>query len=104
MARRARVTSNTAITAVIGLAIVLALVLGVARLVRALGLAPAQPQPGSGRARRLCLLESLHLDPRRRLLLARCGEHEVLILTGGPQDLLLTMPQVEADACRRDAP
>lgn len=78
-------------SALAGLALVLALVLIAARAARAFGL--AAPRPPAGAGRRLALLESLPLDPRRRLLLARCDGQEVLILTGGPQDVLLPVPR-----------
>ncbi|MBW4092076.1 MAG: flagellar biosynthetic protein FliO [Proteobacteria bacterium] len=37
----------------------------------------------------LALEASFALDPRRRVLLLRCADRQVLLLTGGPQDLLL---------------
>ena len=39
--------------------------------------------------RRLALLETLALDPRRRLLLVACDGREALLLTGGPADLVV---------------
>ena len=39
--------------------------------------------------RRLAVQEVLALDSRRRLLLLRCDEREVLLLTGNGQDALL---------------
>ena len=44
---------------------------------------------GTGRGSGLVLEASLALDPRRRLHLLRCADRQVLLLTGGPQDLLL---------------
>ncbi|MCO6419903.1 flagellar biosynthetic protein FliO [Siccirubricoccus sp. KC 17139] len=53
---------------------------------RALG----RRQGGAARpGRRLALLESLALDPRRRLLLIRCDGREALLLTGGTEDRML---------------
>jgi flagellar protein FliO/FliZ len=52
-------------------------------LLRATGLAPQS----SGQ--RLKLQEVLALDARRRLIILRCDGREVLLLTGGPQDLCL---------------
>lgn len=37
----------------------------------------------------LILRESLALDPRRRIHLVQCGERQVMLLTGGPQDLVI---------------
>lgn len=42
-----------------------------------------------GAARTLAIEQSLALDPRRRLLLIRCEGRHLLLLTGGPQDLLI---------------
>ena len=48
---------------------------------------------GTGRrlptARRLGVEEMLAIDPKRRLLLIRCDEQRILLLTGGPADLIL---------------
>ena len=66
-----------AATALLG---VLGLIGVLARLARASGFAPA------ARAGRLGLVEQLPLDPRRRLVIARCDGREVLLLLGGPQD------------------
>jgi flagellar protein FliO/FliZ len=39
--------------------------------------------------RRIAVQEVLALDSRRRVLLLRCDEREVLLLTGGSQDAVL---------------
>jgi flagellar protein FliO/FliZ len=80
-------TLTTAFTA---LAAVLALVLLAGRAARRFGLAGAAGRAGSP-GRRLALVETLALDPRRRLSLIRCDGRELLVLTGGPQDLLLPL-------------
>jgi flagellar protein FliO/FliZ len=54
------------------------LVPGMARF----GLAP-------GRVRRLSLIESLPLDPRRRLVLVRADGRDHLLLIGGESDLVI---------------
>ncbi|PWC28263.1 flagellar biosynthetic protein FliO [Teichococcus aestuarii] len=86
--------SELALSALVALVVVLGLVVLAGQVVRRLGLAPglaAAGRRGSGAApRRLALLESLPIDPRRRLLLLRCDGRELLVLTGGPQDLLLS--------------
>jgi flagellar protein FliO/FliZ len=72
------------ITASVALLAVLLLVALAARLIRMGGWTP-RPQPG----KLLALRESVALDPRRRLLLVECGQKRVVLLTGGPQDLVV---------------
>lgn len=76
-------------TALAALAAVLLLILVLSRVLRRFGLASAVPGPG---ARRLAVLEVLPLDGRRRLLLIRCDEAPMLLVTGGPQDVLVPLP------------
>jgi flagellar protein FliO/FliZ len=40
----------------------------------------------------LAIEQVLALDPRRRLLLVRCGPRRLLLLTGGPQDIVVGWP------------
>ncbi len=68
--------------ALLALAAVLALAWGAARLARHTRLVPPKGQ-------RLQLLEALPLDSRRRLLLLRCDGRELLLLTGGSQDVVV---------------
>lgn len=46
---------------------------------------------GVGRAagRRLAVEEAVALDPRRRLVLLRCDGRNLLVLTGGAQDVVV---------------
>jgi flagellar protein FliO/FliZ len=46
-------------------------------------------QPRSRPGRTLVLRESIALDPRRRVHLVQCGERQVVLLTGGGQDLVI---------------
>jgi flagellar protein FliO/FliZ len=70
------------LNAMAALAVVL-LLLGLgARALRASGVAA---RPG----KRLAVQEVLAIDPRRRLVLARCDGREVLLLTGGGQDAVI---------------
>jgi flagellar protein FliO/FliZ len=71
------------LTAGIALLFVLGLILLLVRLLRATGLAP------QAAGQRLKLQEALALDARRRIIILRCDGREVLLLTGGPQDLCL---------------
>lgn len=41
---------------------------------------------------RLRLVQSIALDPRRRVTLLQCDGVAVLLLTGGPADLVLSAP------------
>lgn len=86
-------TLGTTLTGVAGLALVLALVLLAARAARIFGIAPGLPVRSGTAPRSLVLAETLALDPRRRLMLVRCKERELLVLTGGPQDILLPVPE-----------
>ena len=71
------------LTAGLALLFVLGLMLLLARVLRATGLAPQTA------GQRLKLQEVLALDARRRVIILRCDGREVLLLTGGPQDLCL---------------
>ncbi len=46
-------------------------------------------QPRSRTGRTLALRESIVLDQRRRIHLVQCGERQVVLLTGGGQDLVI---------------
>jgi flagellar protein FliO/FliZ len=72
------------VTSAGALLLVLALVALAARLVRmgAYGL-----RPGTGKF--LAVQESVALDSRRRLHLVQCGQRQVLLLTGGSQDVVV---------------
>ena len=45
------------------------------------------PRPRAGRT--LIVRESIALDPRRRIHLVQCGQRQVVLLTGGGQDLVV---------------
>ena len=70
--------------AVSALALVLATAFLAAWLLRRLGL--ARPAP---RGSRIALVDSLQIDPRRRIVLIRCEGRQVLLATGGGSDVLL---------------
>jgi flagellar protein FliO/FliZ len=63
---------------------VLALIAGGARLLSARGWS-GRPRSGT----RLALQESLAIDPKRRLHLVQCGNRQVVLLTGGAQDVVV---------------
>jgi flagellar protein FliO/FliZ len=72
------------LTALAALCVVLGLVWAGARAARLSGLAP---RPTGGRL--LAVRDALALDSRRRLLVVRCGARDVVLLTGGGQDLVV---------------
>lgn len=74
------------ITIAVGaLAGVLALIWILQRILRSGAMRPLS-------AGRLRVVQSVALDPRRRVVLLQCDGAEVLVLTGGPADLLLSAP------------
>jgi flagellar protein FliO/FliZ len=75
---------SSLLTAVAALVVVLALVWAGARAARFTGLAP---RASSGRI--LTLQDAIALDSRRRLVVVRCGARDVVLLTGGAQDLVV---------------
>jgi flagellar protein FliO/FliZ len=46
-------------------------------------------RPQSRPGKTLILRESVALDPRRRVHLLQCGQRQVVLLTGGGQDLVI---------------
>jgi len=81
-------TAATPLSAVLALAAVVGLIL-LARhllpLLPAVARAARGPATGGG----LALEQALPLDPRRRLLVVRCGPRRLLLLVGGPQDVVV---------------
>jgi len=55
--------------------------------------APARPRP---RPRRLRIEEVRQLDSKRRLVLIACDGQDLLLLTGGPSDLVIRRGPVDA--------
>lgn len=80
-------SGNTILTAVFALGIVVVLIiLGVWLLKLVFN---ASTNVARGRNRRLSVVDSLPLDPKRQLLIVRRDNVEHLILTGGPQDVVV---------------
>jgi flagellar protein FliO/FliZ len=75
---------TSVVTAVIALLAVLGLIWLAGRAARIGGMAR---RPATGGA--LSVQDVLALDARRRLHLIECGEHRVLLLTGGVQDIVV---------------
>jgi flagellar protein FliO/FliZ len=70
------------LSAALALAGVLGALALVLRGLRAAGL-------GRAEGKRIGVVEAVALDGRRRLLLLRCDGREMLVMTGGPQDVAL---------------
>lgn len=80
-------SGNTIVTAVFALGIVIVLIiLGVWLLKMVFN---ASTNVARGRNRRLSVVDSMQLDPKRQLLIVRRDNVEHLILTGGPQDVVV---------------
>lgn len=80
--------AEQALLAVLSLCGVLLLILGAARLAKAVpALRPQGQMPGG-----LVLVSTLALDRNRRLHLVGVGECRVLLLVGGGSDVLITLP------------
>ena len=80
-------TGNSVLTAIFALAAVIVAILLVLWLLKLLQ--GATGNIGRGRNRRLSVVDSLPLDPKRQLLIIRRDNVEHLILTGGAQDLVI---------------
>jgi flagellar protein FliO/FliZ len=77
-------TEHTILLVIGALIGVVALIGAAAKLFQVTGW---QRQPRAGRT--LILRESIALDPRRRIHLVQCGQRQVVLLTGGGQDLVI---------------
>lgn len=80
-------SGNTVLTAVFALGIVLVLILLAVWLLKVLF--NASGRVARGRNRRLSVIDTLSLDPKRQLIIIRRDNVEHLILTGGPQDVVV---------------
>lgn len=97
---------NSVLTAIFALgAVIVAIVLVLWLLKLVSG---AAGNAGRGRNRRLAVMDSLALDPKRQLLIVRRDNVEHLILTGGSQDLLIesgiVVDEAPAQPTRRPIP
>jgi len=89
----------------IAFVLVLALIGGVAWLVRRFGSGALGASAGRGRQARLGVIEATAVDSRRRLVLVRRDNVEHLIMLGGPTDLVVEANIVRAHAAAgREAP
>jgi flagellar protein FliO/FliZ len=80
-------TASGALVGVLGLIAVSAGLMRRGLLVPRGVLAAWAPRPATDR--RLALRETMALDNRRRLHLVQCGDRQVVVLTGGAQDLVV---------------
>lgn len=79
------------LAATLGGILLLARVLQALRSGRGLALRPRFLASAPPTTRRLAVEETCAVDAKRRLLLVRCGEQRVLLLTGGPADLVVSV-------------
>jgi hypothetical protein len=96
--------SNT-INALVMLALTLAVFMGLAKLLQALRAGRlVLPWQRHGAARppmapaRMVIEQSCMIDGKRRLLLLRCDEQRIVLLTGGPADLVVSVLPVSGAA------
>lgn len=80
-------SGNSALTAVFALGIVVVLILLGVWLLKVLF--NASGRVARGRNRRLNVVDTLSLDPKRQLIIIRRDNVEHLILTGGPHDVVI---------------
>jgi flagellar protein FliO/FliZ len=80
-------SGNTILTAAFALAVVVILIVLGVWLLKILF--RASGNVGRGRNRRLSVVDSLVIDPKRQLLIIRRDDVEHLVLTGGAQDLVI---------------
>lgn len=80
-------SQNTIFTTVLALGIVLVLIVLGLWMLKVFF--KASTNIGRGRNRRLSVVDTVAIDPKRQLLIVRRDNVEHLILTGGPQDLVV---------------
>lgn len=80
-------SENIYLTAVIGLGLVLILIVAGVWLLKAVS--DAARTGGRSRSRRLGVIDSVPLDQKRQAILLRRDNVEHLIITGGPQDVVV---------------
>ena len=82
--------AGTLLTSAMALAAVLGLILVIGRALRFSALAQFSKHARPAKSGQFLIVkESITLDARRRLHLIQHGDREVLLLTGGPRDLVL---------------
>jgi flagellar protein FliO/FliZ len=99
-------SGNSVLTAIFALGAVIVAIVLVLWLLKLL--ARASGNVARGRNRRLAVVDTLALDPKRQLLIIRRDNVEHLILTGGGQDLVIetgiAVEEVAAQPSRRPIP
>ena len=88
------------VRAAVALAATLALLAGAAYVARRFNLMQALPVSGE---RRLKVMESLMLDPRRRLVLVRLDGREHLLLLGPSGDAVVAAQEAKPEAPKGEA-
>jgi flagellar protein FliO/FliZ len=79
--------TNSVLTTVIALVLVVLMIIAGVWLLKLLF--SASGRVGRGRNRRLTIIDAMNVDQKRQLMIVRRDNVEHLILTGGPQDLVI---------------
>ncbi|MEO5806869.1 flagellar biosynthetic protein FliO [Devosia sp.] len=99
-------SGNSILTSVFALGVVIVLIVLALWVFKMLF--KASNNIGRGRNRRLAVVDTLVIDPKRQLVIIRRDNVEHLILTGGPQDLVvetgIPVEEVPAATSRRPVP
>lgn len=86
---------NSGLTALIALAVVILVIILAVWLVRMMF--NATSNAGRNRNRRLSVVDSLAIDPKRHLLIVRRDNVEHVLLVGGPQDVVVESGIIVSD-------
>lgn len=97
----------TYVTMILALGIVLVLIVLAVWLIKMLG--EATRTVGRGRNKRLSIIDSVSIDQKRQAIIIRRDDVEYLIVTGGPNDLVVdsgfpALPSMPARPLRRGQP
>ena len=84
---------------VFALVATLALIVGAAYAARRMGML----QPGTQGPKRMRVMETLMLDPRRRMVIVRCDDREHIILLSPGQDVVVGEMAAKAEAQTAEA-
>ena len=99
-------SGNTLLTSIFALGAVLVLIVLAAWLLKAVF--GAGSNVARGRNRRMSVVETMAIDPKRQLIIIRRDDVEHLILTGGPQDVVveagIPVEEAPAQSTRRPVP
>lgn len=87
----------TYLRAILALAFVIGLIFLLAALARKTGF-DKKLAGNSGITKKLSVTETMYIDPKRRLVLVKCGQKEHLLLIGAAGDMLIESRITEENA------